>query len=402
MAQGGSDRYFFLSIAIVGGLALLSSTMSKTPVLPLFAADIGATPYEIGWIVIASTVPGILVSFPAGAIADALGKRRVIVASLVVFATAPFLYLFVSAAWQLMAVRFYHGFATAIFGTVAAAAIAERFPQRRAEMLSTFSSVTIVGRSVAPFLGGFLISVASFQSVFAACAISGVLAFAVCLLLPAERQTAGGGKIAFPQFLGALRVVAGNRGIVLTSLVEAAQFLVFGAVEAFLALYAASVGIPPWQIGIILGVQLLSVVVVKPAMGALSDRRGRRAIILPGLLLAAVSVGLLPAGRDVLVLSLLSLLYGVGFAAVTSSTSALVTDLAPKDQYGSSIGVLRTIMDIGQTIGPVMTGALVAVWGYSAAFPALAAVVAFSALVFLMAPGLGAVKIPAVVSREKA
>ena len=154
--------------------------MSKTPVLPLFAADIGATPYEIGWIVIASTVPGILISFPAGAIADAFGKRRVIVASLVVFATAPFLYLFVSVAWQLMAARFYHGFATAIFGTVAAAAIAERFPQRRAGMLSTFSSVTIVGRSAAPFLGGFLMSVAGFHSVFAACAISGVLAFAVC------------------------------------------------------------------------------------------------------------------------------------------------------------------------------------------------------------------------------
>ena len=389
MGQGGIDHRFFLSIAIVGGLALLSSTMSKTPVLPLFATDIGATPYEVGWIVIASTLPGILISFPAGAIADTLGKRRVIVASLVVFATAPFLYLFVSAAWQLMAVRFYHGFATAIFGTVAAAAIAERFPQRRAAMLSTFSSVTIVGRSAAPFLGGFLISVASFQSVFVACAISGVLAFAVCLLLPAEPRAVRG-KTAFPPFLGALRLVAGNRGIVLTSLVEAAQFLVFGAVEAFLALYAASVDIPPWQIGIILGVQLLSVVVVKPAMGALSDRPGRRAIILPGLLLAAVSVGLLPSGRDVLTLSLLSLLYGVGFAAVTSSTSALVTDLTPKDHYGSSIGVLRTIMDVGQTIGPVMTGALVALWGYGAAFSALAAVVVASAVVFIIAPGLGA------------
>jgi predicted MFS family arabinose efflux permease len=135
---------------------------------------------------------------------------------------------------------------------------------------------------------------ASFHSVFIACAISGVLAFAVCLLLPGETRTADGGKPGFPQFLGALRVVWANRGILLTSLVEAAQFLVFGAVEAFLALYAAAAGIPAWQIGVILGIQLISVVVVKPLMGALSDRRGRRAIILPGLLLGAVSVALLP------------------------------------------------------------------------------------------------------------
>ena len=390
MGQEPAQRHFFLLIALVGGLAILSSTMSKTPVLPLFAADLGATPVEIGWIVIASTIPGILISFPAGAIADFFGKRRVIIASLVVFATAPFLYLLVSGAWQLMAVRFYHGFATPIFVTVASAAIAERFPQRRAAMLSTYSSVTIVGRSIAPFLGGFLISMASFHSVFIACAISGVLAFAVCLLLPGETRSVEDGKRGFPQFIGALRVVWANHAILLTSLVEAAQFLVFGAVEAFLALYAAAVGIRAWQIGVILGIQLISVVLVKPLMGSLSDRWGRRAIILPGLLLGAVSVALLPAGRDVFVLSLLSLFYGVAFATVTSATSALVADLTQNGQYGASIGVLRTIMDVGQTIGPVMTGALIAAWGYGAAFPALAAVLGLSALAFLIAPQLGA------------
>ena len=390
MGQEPAQRHFFLLIALVGGLAILSSTMSKTPVLPLFAAELGATPVEIGWIVIASTIPGILISFPAGAIADFFGKRRVIIASLVVFATAPFLYLLVSGAWQLMAVRFYHGFATAIFGTVASAAIAERFPQRRAAMLSTYSSVTIAGRSVAPFLGGFLISMASFHSVFIACAISGVLAFAVCLLLPGETRSVEDRKRGFPQFIGALRAVWANHAILLTSLVEAAQFLVFGAVEAFLALYAAAVGIRAWQIGVILGIQLISVVLVKPLMGSLSDRWGRRAIILPGLLLGAVSVALLPAGRDVFVLSLLSLLYGVAFATVTSATSALVADLTQNGQYGASIGVLRTVMDVGQTIGPVMTGALIAAWGYGAAFPALATVLGLSALVFLIAPRLGA------------
>src|SRR5687767_16038626 len=128
MPQAPASRYFFVAIATTGALAIFSSTLSKTPVLPLFAADLGATPAEIGWIVIASTIPGILISFPSGAIADAFGKRRVIIASLVVFASAPFLYLFVSETWQLMAARFYHGFATAIFGTVASAALAERFP----------------------------------------------------------------------------------------------------------------------------------------------------------------------------------------------------------------------------------------------------------------------------------
>jgi MFS family permease len=381
-----AQRHFFLLIAVVGGLAILSSTMSKTPVLPLFARELGATPEEIGWIVIASTLPGILISFPAGAIADFFGKRRVIIASLLVFATAPFFYLFVADTWQLMAVRFYHGFATAIFGTVATAAIAERYPDRRAAMLSTYSSVTIVGRSIAPFLGGFLISVANFNSVYVACAISGVIAWIAGTMLPREQQAHSDQKPAFPQFFGALRTVLQNRLIVLTSLVEAAQYLVYGAIEAFLALYAASLGIPAWQVGVILGVQLVSVVAIKPVMGVLSDRFGRETIILPGIVLGTISVGLLPRGTDVFVLSLLSLVYGIAFAAVTSSTSALVADLSKRGQFGASIGVLRTIMDVGQTIGPVLTGFVVGSLGYPVAFPVLATVLALSAVLFIFTP----------------
>jgi MFS family permease len=385
MAQVTTARYYFVLIAATGALAIFSSTLSKTPVLPLFAAHLGATPAEIGWIVIASTIPGILISFPAGAISDFFGKRRVIVASLVVFATAPFFYLIVIDSWQLMAVRFYHGFATAIFNTVATAALAAQNPQRRAAVLSTYSSITIAGRSIAPFLGGFLISVASFQSVYWACAISGVLAFVVGLMLPAESAPART-DVRFPHFFAALRDVLSSRAIMLTSIVEAAQFLVFGAVEAFLALFAAAVGIPAWQIGIILGAQLLSVIVVKPLMGTLSDRLGRRAIIFPGLALGVISVALIPMADNIYGLCALSVLYGAAFAMVTSSTTAMVTDVTKIGQFGASVGVLRTVMDIGQTIGPVLTGFLVAVWGYGVAFPVLATIIAASAVMFVLVP----------------
>ena len=87
-----SPPSFFILIAAIGGLAIFSSTLSKTPVLPLFALALQATPSEIGWIVMASTLPGILISFPAGALSDYLGRRRLLLAALVVFATAPFLH----------------------------------------------------------------------------------------------------------------------------------------------------------------------------------------------------------------------------------------------------------------------------------------------------------------------
>jgi MFS family permease len=370
---------FFILIALIGGLAIFSSTLSKTPVLPLFAHSLHATPAEIGWIVMASTIPGILISYPAGALSDHLGKRRVLLASLVVFASAPFLYLLIETAWQLMAVRFYHGFATAIFGTVASAAIAERYSADRAARLSTYSSVTIVGRSIAPFLGGTLISLASFGAVYVACAISGVLALAAGLLLP-DHEPPPKTKLELPHFWASLTTVLRDRGIMLVSLVEAAQYLVFGAIEAFLALFAASLGIPAWEIGVILGVQLVSIVFAKPLMGKLSDRVGRRRVILPGLLIGAASVVLLPFAPSFIGLSVLSLAFGIGFATVTSSTSALVADLTRDGRYGSSMGVLRTVMDVGQSIGPVLTGWMVGVAGYGSAFTLLAAILVGAAL----------------------
>ncbi|MDQ1314986.1 MAG: hypothetical protein QG662_1095 [Pseudomonadota bacterium] len=371
---------FFVLIALIGGLAIFSSTLSKTPVLPLFAQSLNATPAEIGWIVMASTIPGILISYPAGALSDHLGKGRVLLASLVVFATAPFLYLVIETAWQLMAVRFYHGFATAIFGTVASAAIAERYSTDRAARLSTYSSVTIVGRSIAPFLGGTLISLASFGAVYIACAISGVLALAAGLLLRDHDQPRPAKKLELPHFWASLKTVLRDRGIMLVSLVEAAQYLVFGAIEAFLALFAASLGIPAWQIGVILGVQLVGIVFVKPLMGRVSDRVGRRRVILPGLLIGAASVVLLPAFPSFIGLSVLSLAFGLGFATVTSSTAALVADLTRDGRYGSSMGVLRTVMDVGQSIGPVLTGFMVGAAGYASAFSLLAAILVLAAL----------------------
>jgi MFS family permease len=374
---------FFVLIALIGGLAIFSSTLSKTPVLPLFAASLHATPAEIGWIVMASTIPGVLVSYPAGALSDHLGKRRVLLASLVVFASAPFLYLVIETAWQLMAVRFYHGFATAIFGTVASAAIAERYRADRAARLSTYSSVTIVGRSIAPFLGGTLISLASFGAVYVACAIAGVLALGAGLLLR-DHEPKPKGSLELPHFWSSLRTVLRDRGILLVSMVEAAQYLVFGAIEAFLALYAASLGIPAWQIGIILGVQLVSIVFAKPVMGRLSDRVGRRRVILPGLFIGAASVALLPAFPNVVGLAVLSLAFGLGFATVTSSTAALVADLTKDGRYGSSMGVLRTVMDVGQSIGPVLTGFVVGVAGYASAFSLLAAILVAAALMLAL------------------
>ena len=359
--------------------------MAKTPALPLFARALGAPPSLIGWAVMASTVPGILISLPAGLLRDRLGARPLLVAALFVFATAPFLYLLVRTIGELAIVRFYHGFATAIFGTVVGAEIVARYPQSRGHALGVYSAVSTVGRSLAPFLGGALISAAGFPGVYIGCAVAGVLALALGLRVttdhPAEPVASPGPAASSRTHAAA---VLADRVVLTTSLVEALQYLVFGSVEAFLAIYAAHRGWPAWTIGVLLGTQLGIVVLFKPRLGALSDRFGRRALILTGLTVDMLAVAALPFTARFPALLAINAAFGAGFAATTAATGALVADRARSGGFGASMGVLRTIMDIGQATGPVLTGILIGVGGYRLAFLTLAALLALGAVAFAL------------------
>lgn len=377
--------------------------MSKSPVLPLFAKDyLHVADSVLGLIAAASTVVGIIVSLPAGALSDIFGRRAVLLASMFVFATAPFLYLFVHSAEALVAVRIYHGLATAIFGPVALAYVADLAKSRRAERMGWYSSATLLGRSVAPMLGGGLISLfavagtptgPSYHAVYVGCAVAGVLALVGSWWLPQGPQAvaaAAEGLCTTPslrsclaQIGDGLKVVARSRVILTTSVTEALQYLAFGAVETFLPLYAKSKGVSEWQIGIIFGAQVLTLALTKPLSGRESDRLGRRAVIAAGLGLNAVALVALTVYPTFWGFLIGATLFGLAMSVVTASTSALVADVSRAHHYGTSLGVLSTIMDVGQAAGPVVTGLMIPVLAYAATYRVLALVMVVAMLGFL-------------------
>ncbi|MBU7044895.1 MAG: MFS transporter [Theionarchaea archaeon] len=155
-----------------------------------------------------------------------------------------------------------------------------------------------------------------------------------------------------------------------TNFVEACQYFAFGGFETFLPLYALSQGITTAEIGLIFSIQLVITLVTKPTMGKLSDTMGRKPVILLGLILGAGSLIAIPYIRNFFALAVAVAGFGLGMASVTASTSALVSDLC-SGSYGSALGVLSMIMDVGHASGPIVTGVLVAFLSYRAAFSAL-------------------------------
>ncbi len=179
----------------VGLLAIFSSTISKSPALPLLVDHLGGNPATLGLIAAVSAVTGILFSLPAGLLSDRIGRQRMLLAAAVVFATAPFLYLLVRTPWQLILVRFYHGLATAIFIPVALAMVSDLFQQGRGEKMGWFSTATLLGRFVAPATGGIILGLygadpeTGFRLLYLVCGAAGIAALLGTTILPGRSAT---------------------------------------------------------------------------------------------------------------------------------------------------------------------------------------------------------------------
>ena len=357
----------FLLLCIMGGLAIFSSTMSKSPVLPLFAGSLGIPDKTLGFVAAASTIVGILVSFPAATLSDFIGRRRLLLIAAFVFATAPFGYLLVTNVWSLVLVRVYHGLATAILGPIAMAAVADTYSQGRGERMAWYSSATMVGRFLAPLLGGALIFGSNYHWVYLVDGIIGVLALAAALFITFPQKTPAPVIKRDKRDIGKeIIAIVTHRGILSTSLVEAVQYFAYGAVETFLPRYLTeNTKFSTLAIGSLFTGQILVVALTKPIMGRLSDRRGRVPIIVTGLVLGGIVTAALSFTVNWFVLIVLIGLFGLGLSTVTASTSALVADISKTSSRGSAMGLLSTIMDIGQSLGPILTGVMLGIFAGS-------------------------------------
>ncbi|MEM2921297.1 MAG: MFS transporter [Candidatus Bathyarchaeia archaeon] len=365
--------------------------MSKNPVLKPFAIHLGAPSYLIGFVASASTIPGMLISLPAASLSDIFGRRKVLLFSVFIFASAPFLYLLITNWWQLIVVRFFHGFATAIFVPVTEAIVTEQFPTKRGERISLLNSATAVGRGMAPFLGGYILFVTSYnyKTLYLAVGIAGTTALLITLFLIVEKKSttvrtdsAGATRKMFQSWYELAR----NSGVLVASFIQATQYYVYGAVEFFLVGYLGEVvKLDPLSIGAIMGSQIVALIIFRPFMGRVSDRIGRRIPIVIGSAISCLLLLTFPFTTQFPLLVLLSVCYGLGFSMVISSTSPLISELVPPSMVGASMGFLSTMMDVGQTLGPIISGLIFATnLQYVGVFSSLSLLLILSCAVFVL------------------
>ena len=387
----------FTALCTVGFFARFSYALARSPVLPLFALYLGAGPEAIGFAVGISTVTGIFFKLPSGALSDVIGRKRTMLIGLVVFAVMPFSYLFVGNYTALVVIRFVHGLATAVYGPVSMAVVADAAGARKGEMLSWFSSVTIIGNLLGAPLGGFILngihgtagpSLGEFHTAYLVSGIAGLASLLLGLsVLRGDHETKrhSGLKDAYVRFISGIKEVVSDKRVVVTSSIEGLQNMTVGALEAFLPIYAVTVaGLNEFQAGLLWGVQVVSTIMSKPLIGRISDRYGRKPLISTGVVLCTVSFAVIPLLKGFSLLGLTALVFGLGEALVTSSSAALVVDVCKEKHFGTAMGTFGTIFDIGHAAGPILAGVLIAQIGYLYSFWIMAAMLLAAAPVFVL------------------
>ncbi len=387
----------FTSLCTVGLFARFSYSLARSPVLPLFALYLGAGPEAIGFIVGISTVTGIFFKLPSGALSDIIGRKKTIFVGLLVFATMPFTYLFVKDYYLLIVIRFIHGFATSIYGPVSMAIVADIAKGKKGEMLSWFSSVTIIGNLLGAPVGGFILyslsgtggpSIGDFHKAYLVSGFAGMMSLILALGLLKEKETIEKGRglnESFRRFISGIKEVISDKRVVITSNMEGLQNMTMGALEAFLPIYAVTVaGLNAFQAGLLWGIQVFVIILSKPVMGKISDKYGRKPIIISGMILCAASFGLIPLLRGFYPLMFTAIFFGLGEAFVTSSSAALVADICKEKHFGTAMGTFGTIFDIGHASGPILAGFLIAQYDYLYAFWIMSAILITSVPVFVL------------------
>ena len=334
--------------------------MGKTPLLPIFAAALGASGAFLGFIVSVSTLTGMVLKPFVGLLSDRWGRRIWLLLGTTFFVLVPFVYRFVDTPEQLFAVRILHGLATAIYGPVTLALVAELSPVSRAERLGFFSLARNAGYVMGPGVAGWLLLTMPPVSVFTMIGIISSVAYLPVLLLPEPDRVRQPDRPSLrSQALRALRAGVNTPAVWLAGGLEACFYLALYAIKTFLPLYALSVGISVATVGSFLSVQAAVHMVASPLGGRIADRLGHMVAIAAGMAIFGATLSLLPLIESNALLMAPAVLMGIAQALVTPSTTALVSNRVDQNNLGAGMGLVGMLRNAGKVAGPALAGLLI-------------------------------------------
>lgn len=351
-----------LYLAVASNFFFFASFQWTYATLPGYVQSIGGSLVHVGLATALFSLSAVVTRPVMGSLADRWGRRPLLIGGAAIFALAPVLYVALPSLWAFMTVRLVHGVGIAAFTTALTALVADLVrAERRGEALGLAGASSNLGLLLMPALGAAVVARWGYGPHFG---IAAGLAAASVLLACILRvpQPSAPAPAATPP----LRSVARHRPVWVAAVSSTGLALLYGAALSFVAPLAAERNLS--TAGLYFSASAATILIAQSAAGWLSDRVGRRAVVAPGLAVAALAAAALAWVHTDAALIAAGALLGLSWGLVRAGLDAGVVDAVPYETRGTALGVLYTCFDAGIGAGSFGLGLVVQAWGYASAF----------------------------------
>jgi DHA1 family multidrug resistance protein-like MFS transporter len=333
------------------------------PVLPLYAAQNGASLDFIGWMVGAYMAANLVTLYGAGWLSDRIGRKPLMAVGLWLLGIASLGFLVFRDPWAFAGLRALEGVAAACLLPVAMAYAADRAPEsQRGTRLAQIAIAENMGLLLGPMAGGLLVATLGLASPFWVLAVACAIAAWMVHRLPDARPTGSvlGPTDATPEDWAQVRWALAA-GLAARSL---ATGFSIGLYETIWSIFLQDRGGNPWHISLSWTLFAVPPILLGPLAGRWIDTFGAARAAVGGAVFQAIVVLSYAGTSRVEVLVALCVLEGVGFAFVYPAYNALMAQAAPLALRGRMIGAIWAFRTVGALAGAVVTPRLYAmgVW----------------------------------------
>ncbi|SFL70026.1 MFS transporter [Pelosinus propionicus] len=342
----------------LSGFLYFGSFYLLLPTIPQFVASLGGTTSQIGIVVGVFTLASVVLRPYFGKMADRHGRKKVMLFGAGLFSLLFATYGQIQNVVPLYVVRIMHGIAHGSYLAASYAYVADLAPlKRRGEVMGVYGIANVVAMALFPAWGSMIItSTHDFSRLFFFSIITAGAAFLSVLFVdeikPAEHE-----KQAV-----SIWAIGRQPAVLVASLTFFTAATVYGTVITFLPVYAPKQGIS--NFGVFFTTYAIFTFISRIAAGKLSDRYGRRKVIIPFLTLLAIATFLLPFLETVTLLLVIGGCFGLGFGAFMPALNAFVVDRTLPHERASALAFFTSFMDIGITTGAVLLGIVGEYFGY--------------------------------------
>ncbi|MGH9302783.1 MAG: MFS transporter [Acidimicrobiales bacterium] len=323
------------------------------PLLPVYLRHEGSSVPLVGMTMAAFFVAAVLVQYPLGRLSDRIGRKKVQIAGLVVYAAGSVLFGLDASPLLALLFRFLQGAGGGIVQVANAATIGETVPESwQGRAFGGLYGAQTVGMAIGPFFGG-LLGLSGMRWMF-----FGAAACSLAAVLPIKAFVPTGGYGRPPSTTQQKPPLWRNRSVVGVMIAFVAGGLLIGMYEVCWSLLLVLRGAQSWQIGLSWTLFALPFAVMALPAGWLVDRLDRRRLIVLALMVSAGFAALYPFLHSVALLVGLGAAEAVAVAIGQPAESAQLTQAVAPHELGRAQGAVSSAQTGATAVAAVLAGTL--------------------------------------------